>query len=97
MPAGTRPSQIEGVADDSLDAGAGEYLSLHSRLAGKTAVRSTPDAGIQPFGVLAHYDDVEVAGRFAGQRRRHPRQQPRRPGADILVESLADGQPQPSQ
>ena len=52
-------------------------------------------AGILAFGILAHDHPVEIARTDIAQRRRDARQDLGRPHIGVLVEALADRQPQP--
>jgi hypothetical protein len=55
------------------------------------------DAGILPFRVLAHDHPVELLVGHVAQRRGDAGQHARRPDVGVLVERLADGEPQAPQ
>ena len=53
--------------------------------------------GVLPFAVLPHHDPVDPLRGGVAQWARHSRQEPHRPHAGVLIESLADGQAQAPQ
>ena len=55
------------------------------------------DAGIFALGVLAHDHPVELRPRHVAQRARDARQDAGRPHVGVLVERLADREPQAPQ
>jgi hypothetical protein len=92
-----RPRQLEGEAHDALDAGAGHDRHVGGGLDRVALVHAAADAGVLAFGVLAHDDPVEVVRTAALQRRVDAGQDARRPHVGVLVEALADLQPQAPQ
>ena len=68
---------LEGVADDPLDAVAGEHGGLDGELGRVPAVDAPAGARVLALGVLAHEDDVDVLRGDARERAVHAAQQPR--------------------
>src|SRR5690348_14012064 len=60
-------------------------------------MHAAADAGIFALRVLAHDDPVELLVFHVAQRRRYAGQDARRPYIGVLVERLADGEPQSPQ
>src|SRR5262249_6038759 len=88
-------SQLEGEADDALGPLAREDRSLDGDLVGGAGVEVPADLGVFPLGVLAHDDEVDVAGLLSGKRRTHPGVENGGPNAGELVEAAADRKEQP--
>ncbi len=84
------PGEVEGVADDAVDADARHHGLLHHELALGVGEHTPADRRIFALGVLAHDDEVDVTGLAAGERRTHARHQPHRPQIDILIELPAE-------
>ncbi len=89
--------QSEGKAHDAQHARAGEDRGLRRDFLGQAAMDAPAIAGIFALAVLAHDHPVEVARRAVAQRRRDARQHACRPHIGVLVEALADRQPQSPQ
>ena len=86
---------VEGDAHDPLHAAAGEDGDLGGDLLGQAAVRAPALTGILALRVLAHDHPVQVARVHVAQGRGHAGQHPRRADVGVLVQALADLQPQP--
>ena len=78
--------EIEGVAQDAVDADAAHHRLLHHDLALGARIHLAADRGIFALGVLAHDEEIDVARLAVGQRRWHARHQAHRTQIDILVE-----------
>jgi hypothetical protein len=90
----TRLRQLESVAHDPGDAGAGENGELGADFLGQAAMNAPAGAGVFAFGVLADDDPVEVARADAAQRRLDAGQDPGGSDVGVLVEALADRETQ---
>ena len=77
-----------------VDAGPGENGHLGAHLLRQAAMRAATVAGIFAFGILAHDHPIEIIRPDITERRGNSRQNFRRPHIRILVEALADRQPQ---
>jgi hypothetical protein len=97
VPAGPRPGELEREAQDPFDACARHDRHVHRGLDRQPLVHAAADAGVFAFGVLAHDDPVEVFAAAGAQRALKPRQDAGRPHVRVLVEALADLQPQAPQ
>jgi len=93
----TRARQREGKAHDALHAGAREHDDIGRHFQRRTLMGAPADAGILALGVLAHDHPVEFLALDSAQRRDDAGQHPRRPHVGILVERLADREPQAPQ
>ncbi len=82
--------QIEGVAQDAVDADAAHHGFLHDDLALGAGIHLAADRGIFALGVFAHDEEIDIAGLAAGERRWNARHQAHRPQVDILVELAAE-------
>ena len=89
--------QHEGEAHDAFYAGAGEHRGLDADLAGEAGMRAATGTGVLALRVLAHDDPVEVVRRDVPKRARDAGQKPRGADVGVLVETLADGEPQSPQ
>ena len=78
-----------------LHAGAREHGQIHANLFRVALMHAPARAGIFAFGVLAHDNPVEVAD--AAQRPFDAGQEPGRAHIGVLVERLADREPQAPQ
>ena len=88
----TRPGggELERVAHDPVDTAAGEHRGLlHDLLLG-TLEAAAADRRILALVVLAHDDEVDLAGRAVSQRRADAGHQPDRTDAGVLLERAAD-------
>ena len=92
-----RAGERERKAHDALDAGAGEHRDVGRDFLRQAAMDASADAGIFAFGVLAHDHPVEFRAADMAQRARDPRQNASRPHVGVLVERLADREPQAPQ
>src|SRR4030081_2218942 len=84
--------ELEGIVDDPLRARACNDRRLRCDLDRQPTVRAPARSRVLPFGVLA--DDYKVKRVLCSERGGHVWIAPRRPIADVLVESLADREPQ---
>ena len=91
------PGQFEGEAHDALDTSVGEDDGLNGALEWRSAVRAAPGAAVLPLGVLAHDDEIDVADGLTPQRAAHAGQEIGGANVGVLIEALADGQPQAAQ
>ena len=89
-----RAGQLEREAHDAGDAGAGEDHHLGADLLRQAAMRAAALAGVLALGVLAHDHPVELLGRDVAQRAGDPGQDAGRADVGVLVERLADREPQ---
>ncbi len=87
--------QLEGEAVDARHACAGEHRRLGRHFLRQPAVGAPAVAGVLALGVLAHHHPVNPLASAQGAR--HPRQHARRPDVGVLIEPLADGEPQAPQ
>src|SRR3546814_8886874 len=78
--------ELEGEAEDAVDADAAHHRLLDDDLALRAREHRAADRGVLALGVLAHDEEVDVAGPAAGQRRGYARHQPHRPEIDVLAE-----------
>ena len=92
-----RAGEREGKAHDARDAGAREHGDVGGGLLGQAAVHAAADAGILAFRVLAHDHPVELRAGDGPQRAGDARQDAGRAHVGVLVEGLADGEPQAPQ
>ena len=60
--------ELEGVAQAALDAAAGVDAFLHGHLVGRALEDEAAGAGVEPFVVLAHDDEVDVLGLLVLER-----------------------------
>src|SRR6185437_7712989 len=97
QPAAAAAGQAEGVADDALDAVAGEDVHLQADLVAHADVHAAAGAGVLALGVLAYAHHVDVGRPPPRQRRRHAGQEPDRADVQVEVEALPDRQQQPPQ
>jgi hypothetical protein len=89
--------QFEREAQDALDAGAGHDGYVRRDFDGVALVHPAAHARVLAFGVLAHDDPVELLRRTALERRVDAGQDARGAHVGVLVEALADLQPQAPQ
>ena len=89
--------EVEGVSQDAVDADAAHHRLLHHDLALGAGIHPAADRGILALGVLAHDEEIDVAGLAAGQRRGHARHQAHRAQIDVLVEFAPELQQRPPQ
>ena len=80
-----------------VDAGAREHRHVGRDLLGQAAMHAAADAGIFAFRVLAHDHPVELRAGDVAQRAGDAGQDARRAHVGVLVERLADGEPQAPQ
>ena len=95
MPARPRARKFEGIALDALDADAREHARLGRRLERRAAVGPAAGARVLALAVLAHDDHVEGGAELVAQRAAHAGKQASRAHVGVLVEPLADRQPEP--
>ena len=94
VPGRARAGELEGEAHDPLDAAPREDRGLDRDLPGQAAVHPAAGAGVLALAVLAHDDPVEIAFGNAGERALDPGQEARGADVGVLIEALADGEPQ---
>ena len=82
--------ELEGEAQDAVDADARQDRLLHDELALGAGEHAAADGGVLALVVLAHDPEVDVAGLAAGERGRHAGHQPHRPQVHVLVELAAE-------
>ena len=92
-----RAGELERVAHDPGHAGAGEDHHLGADLVRQPAVRAAALAGVLALRVLAHDHPVELLGRDLAQGAGDPGQDAGRADVGVLVERLADREPQAPQ
>ena len=97
MLARARPSDIEGEAHDAFDAAAGEDRGFGGNFLGQAAMRASALAGILAFRIFPHDHPVQIADVDITQRGGDAGQDAGWPNVGILVEALADLQPQAPQ
>ena len=85
---GAHRGEIEGVAQDPIDADAGHHRLLDDDLALGAGEHAPAELGVLALGVLPHDEEVDVAG--VGQPGRDARHQPYRTQVDVLIERAAD-------
>src|SRR5690606_6747755 len=83
---GTSLRQFKGVLEYPVDTMAGHHGFLNHHFTLGTLEHGAADAGIFPFGVLAHDIEIDIAGNSARQRALDTRQQAAGPQIDVLVE-----------
>src|SRR3546814_13540980 len=71
-----------------------EHRDVEAGLQRQAAVHAAADTGVFSLRVLAHDDPVDLAAELRAQRPAHARHEARRPHIGVLIEALADGQPQ---
>ena len=87
-----RPGELEGMADDALDALPGVDLLLNRHFVLGARLEAAADAGVEPLGVLPEHHEVDV-GRAAPLQRAQPLVQQRdRPVVDVQIELEAGAQ-----
>ena len=84
--------QFEGKAVNALDPGTSEYRDFSGDLFRQPTVHATAVAGILALGVFPHHHPVDLI--TIVQRAFHPRQDTGRTHVGVLIETLADRQPQ---
>ena len=89
-----RAGQFQRETLDALDPVAGEDRDVDADLLGQPLMGAAADAGIFALGILAHDDPVEIARPDARQRASDARQHAGGAQIGVLVETLADIQPQ---
>ena len=92
-----RAGQLEGEAHDAGDAGAGEHRDVGRDLLAAGPMHAAADAGIFAFRVLAHDHPVELGPGDVAQRAGDAGQDAGRADIGVLVERLADREPQAPQ
>ena len=78
--------ELEGELQDAVDADARHDRFLHHHFALGAREHLAADGGVLALGVLAHDEEVDVAGLAAGQRRRDAGHQAHRAQIDVLIE-----------
>src|SRR6185437_9866737 len=89
--------QLEGIPHDPLGAVTGEDRLLHDHFARRALEHHATDVGILALGVLAHDQEIDIAGGAAGKRTGHAVEGAHGPQIDVLVEltpELEDGAPE---
>ena len=81
-----RARELEGGADDPLHALVGVDLFLDRDLVVGARLEAAADADVEPFGVLAEHDEVDVVRRAVLQRAEPLVEQPDRPVVDVEIE-----------
>ena len=81
-----RPRELEGVADDAVDALVGVDLFLYRDFVRSAGLEAAAHAHIDPFGVLAEHDEVHVAARPVLQRAQPVVQQLDGPIVDVQIQ-----------
>ena len=95
--AGPRLGQAEGKAHDALHPGAGHHAQVGGHLDGVALVGTATHAGVFTFGVFTHDDPVQVFGRAALEGCINAGQDAGGPHVGVLIEPLANLQPQAPQ
>src|SRR5262249_36744874 len=85
-----RAGKFEGVAQDAIDAAAREDALLHRQLVLGAGIEAAADLRIFALVVLAHDQEIDVAGPAAGERARYALEQTHGPQIDVLLEAPAD-------
>ena len=78
--------EVEGEAQDAVDAVAREHGLLEHGFAFGTFEQAAADRGVFAFGVFAHDVEVDVAHLAASERAGHAGHQTHRTQVDVLVE-----------
>lgn len=89
--------QLEGELEDAVGADAGEDAFLDDHFALGAREQAAAAIGVLALGVLAHDEEIDLAGLAVLQRRRHAGHQAHRAQIDVLVEFAAEleqGSPQ---
>ena len=89
-----RAGECESETEDALDAGAGHDRDVGRDLDRQAAMNAPADTRIFALRVLAHDHPVELGPRHLAQRARYPRQDAGGADVGVLVERLADREPQ---
>jgi hypothetical protein len=97
VPAGTRPRQFEGVAQDALDAGARHHRNVGRDLDRMPLVHPAADTRVLALRVLADDHPVQVIRLATLERSVDAREDSRRADVRVLIEALADLEPQSPQ
>ncbi|MCY1508990.1 hypothetical protein D9M68_433170 [compost metagenome] len=82
--------ELERVVDDAVHAHAGEHGFLDRHLARRAFEQAPAHRGVFAFGVLAHDEEVDVAGLAVRQRAGHAGHQAHGAQVHVLVEVAAD-------
>lgn len=86
--------RLERKPEDPLHAHPAEDGRLGGHFPGEAAVRATPLPRVLAFTVLAHNHPVETAHRAVAQGGAGAAEDPGRAHVSVLLEGLADGEPQ---
>ena len=86
--------EVEGVADGALGAEARRHVHLRRGLVRRPLVLEAAHAAVQPLGVLAHDDEVDVRGALVLQRAVDARVELDGAQVDVLVELEAQAEQQ---
>ena len=81
-----RARELEGVADDAIDAFPGVQLFLDGDFVARAGLEASADADVEPFGVLAKDDEVHVLRRASFERAQPLVEQRDRAVVDVEVE-----------
>ncbi len=92
-----RSGEREGEAHDPRNPRTGEHGDVGRHLLGQAAMGAPAHAGIFAFGVLAHDHPVELRALDVAQRAHDARKNAGGAHIGVLVERLADGEPQSPQ
>ncbi len=90
MLAGALLRELEGVLQHAVGAVAREHRFLDHDLALGAFEQPPAEVGVFAFGVLAHDEEIDVAGLAPGQGARHAVEQTHRAQVDVLVELAAE-------
>ena len=89
-----RARERKGEAEDPLDADARHDRDVGRDLDRQAAMHASADPGIFALGILAHDHPVELRTGHMAQRALNPGQYASRTNIGVLVERLADREPQ---
>ncbi len=89
--------QLEGVAQDTVNAPAGKDRLLNHHFMLGAFIGAPAQSGIFAFGVLAHHVEIDIASLFPRQRAGDAGEQAHRAQVDVLIELAAELQQRPPQ
>ena len=82
--------QLKGVAQDPVNAAAGEDRLLNHHFMLRAFIGATAEGGIFAFGIFAHHVKIDVAGLFTRQRTGDAGEEAHRTQIDVLIELTAE-------
>ncbi len=89
-----RPRERKNEAEDAFDAGPGHDRNIGCDFLGQAAMHAAADAGIFALRILPHDDPIELRAGDVTQRADDSGQYARGTNVGVLIERLADRQPQ---